>query len=411
MISSRAAALVAHPPTIAAAHLRAEADPYHPRHNPRGYLNLGIAENRLVWDLLAPRLNDAREICPEDVRYGPLHGTAALRDASADLLTGWWRTRVDPDHLVVVSGATAALDIIVSVLCDPGDAVVLAAPYYSALEVVLTARSGARLVPAPLSSSDGFRLDAAELERAILRAGNTVRAIVLTSPCNPTGHVHSAATLREVLAVARRHDLDVIADEIYANSAFGADEFVSVLDPRVRGDNPVRVHAIWGFAKDFGLSGLKVGVLHTENTTALAAARALAYFAPVSTATQAMLTDLLDDRGWVREFLAASRKRLAESYHHTASLLDAHGIPYLPASAGFSVWLDLRRWLPARGAPGERWLARDLLDRAHVNITPGTAFGCPEPGWFRLCHTSSPELVEEGVRRIAEHTRGSAVAG
>jgi aspartate/methionine/tyrosine aminotransferase len=402
MVSSRAAAIAAHPPAIAAAHLRAEADPYHPRLSPGGYLNLGIAENRLVWDLLEPRLNATREACQEDVRYGPLHGCAALRDATADLLTGTWRTRVDADQLVVVSGASAALDIVTSVVCDPGDAVVLAAPYYSALDVLLTARSGARLVRAPLSSSDGFRLDAAAIERAVVADGS-VRAILLTSPCNPTGNVHPAATLREVLAVAERHDLDVIADELYANSAFGAD-FVSVLDPMVRGTSRVRLHVVWGFAKDFGLSGLKVGVLHTADPATLAAARALAYFAPVSTWTQALLTDLLDDRTWVREFAATNRQRLAESYRDTTNLLDAYGIPYAPASAGFSVWLDLSGWLTRGGEPR---LARDILDRAHVNITPGTAFGCPEPGWFRLCHTTGPELVREGVRRMASVLRMS----
>lgn len=408
MVSSRAAALAARPPAIAAAHLRAEADPYHPTHNPGGYLNLGIAENRLVWDLLAPRLSEAREACEEDVRYGPLHGGPALRDATADLLTSTWRTRVNADDLVVVSGASAALDVITSVVCEPGDAVVLAAPYYSALEVVLTARSGARIVPAPLSSSDGFRLDPAALERAV---DPSVRAIVLTSPDNPTGHVHDADTLRAVLAVAERHGLDVIADELYANSAFG-DEFVSVLDPRVRGTSRVRLHVIWGFAKDFGLSGLKVGVLHTTDPATLAAARALAYFAPVSTHTQGLLTELLDDREWVRRFRVTNRTRLAESYHHATTVLDEHGIPYVPASAGFSVWLDLRAWLPEGG---EQQLAREILELAHVNLTPGTAFGCPEPGWFRLCHTTSPTLVREGVRRVAARlglsTRDGAEVG
>lgn len=408
MVSSRATTLTARFPAIAAAHLRAESDPYHPTRNPGGYLNLGIAENRLVWDLLAPRLAGMREACQEDVRYGPLHGTRALRDATADLLTSTRRAEVDADDLVVVSGASAALDIITSVVCDPGDAVVLAAPYYSALEVVLTARSGARIIPAPLSSSDGFRLDPAALERAV---DPSVRAIVLTSPDNPTGHVHPADTLREVLAVAERHGLDLIVDELYANSAFGG-EFVSVLDPRVRGTSRARLHVIWGFAKDFGLSGLKVGVLHTADPATLAAAKALAYFAPVSTHTQALLTRLLDDRGWVRGFLTEHRARLAESYHQVTTLLDVYGIPYVPADAGFSVWLDLRAWLPGGG---ERRLANEILEQAHVNLTPGAAFGCPEPGWFRLCHTTSPTLVRAGVRRLADRlvlsTEDQEVAG
>src|SRR5207244_12987790 len=107
-----------------------------------------------------------------------------------------------------------------------------------------------------------------------------VPAVPITSPCNPVGHVYSTDTLRGVLQVARAHRIDVIADEIYAHSVFGTDPFVGMLDPAVAAEGTDRVHVIWGFAKDFGLSGLKVGVLHTGRPEVRDAARALAYFAP-----------------------------------------------------------------------------------------------------------------------------------
>ncbi|GAA3439823.1 aminotransferase class I/II-fold pyridoxal phosphate-dependent enzyme [Kutzneria kofuensis] len=398
MVSRRAAALTAHAPAIAAAHLRVERDPYDPQRNPGGYLNLGTAENRLVWDLLADKVTAARNIEPRDVRYGPLHGSPQLRAATSRLLSKTWHAKVDPDHLVVVSGASAALDIVASVLCDPGEAIVVAAPYYSALDVLLTGRSGARLIPAPLSGATGFSLDARAVERAIDQArkdGVTVRAVAITSPCNPTGNVHSLAALRDVLAVAERHDLDVIADEIYANSVFGDEPFVSVLDPRLRGGN--RVHVIWGFAKDFGLSGLKVGVLHTEHPEVLEAATALAYFAPVSTDTQALLTNLLADHEWVDGFLKENRARLADSYRNAAACLAEQGIPHVRPGAGFTVWTDLSRWL-GEGTENQLW--HRVLDEARVNLIPGTAFGSPAPGWFRLCHTTDPGHVHEALRRV-----------
>lgn len=399
MVSRRAAALTAHAPAIAAAHLRVEQDPYDPQHNPAGYLNLGTAENRLVWDLLSPKLAAAREIGPRDVRYGPLHGSVRLRTATARLLSGTWRTPVDPNQLVVVSGASAALDVIASILCDPDEAIVVPAPYYSALDVLLTGRSGAKLRPAPLSPASGFALDASAIERAIVRArkdGVTVRAVAITSPCNPTGNVHPVAALREVLAVAERRDVDVIADEIYANSVFGARPFVSVLDPLVREGSRARLHVIWGFAKDFGLPGLKVGVLHTEHPEVLAAATALAYFAPVSTHTQALLAGLLDDQDWVAGFLKENQSRLADSYDHAAGCLADRGIPHVRPGAGFTIWADLGRRLP------EHQLWQRMLDEARVNLIPGAAFGGPEPGWFRLCHTTDPGHVREALRRIGE---------
>ena len=85
-VSASAARLAANTPSIAAAHFRTEADPYHPAHNPGGYLNLGTAENRLVWDLLAPRLTAGRPLVASDVHYAPLHGRYELRRALASLL-------------------------------------------------------------------------------------------------------------------------------------------------------------------------------------------------------------------------------------------------------------------------------------------------------------------------------------
>jgi aspartate/methionine/tyrosine aminotransferase len=392
MTSRTAKLLAAETPVIAAAHFEVEADRYGPE-NPGGYVNLGTADNQLVWDLLAPRLTTPpRE---SDVHYGQLYGTAELRAAIAALLAPVW-PGVEPEDLVVVSGATAALDILASTLCDPGDAIVVPAPYYAAFDTDLTARSGAQLLPVAMSSATGFALDPLTVDRALTtwrRNGVTVRAIAVTSPSNPVGQVHSAAALRDLASVATTHSVDVIADEIYAHSTFGAD-FVSLVGEHA-------VHGVWGFAKDFGLSGLKVGVLHTRDPEVRAAARALAYFAPVSTHTQALLTTLLSDTAWVAEFLAESRRRLRASATATMGLLTDAGIGYVTPAGGFSLWLDLREHLADGSVAGEQALWQRVLRSGRVNILPGTAFACPEPGWFRLCHATDADTVATGVARLA----------
>ncbi|HEX5813009.1 MAG TPA: aminotransferase class I/II-fold pyridoxal phosphate-dependent enzyme [Pseudonocardia sp.] len=400
MVSKQAARLAADSPAIAVAHLRAEADPYDPERNPAGHANLGTAENRLTWDLIAGVLTGPRPLEPADVRYGPLHGSDRLRAVTARLLARTWDVPVDPEHLVVVTGATAALDLAASVLCDPGEAIVLPAPYYAALDTDLTGRSGAVLVPAPLDPAAGLALGPEPLERAVRgaqRRGLTVRALMVTSPENPTGVRHSPQALRAVLEVAHRHGLDLLADEIYANTVFGPEPFVSVLHSSVRGGLGMSPLVVWGFAKDFGLPGLKVGVLYSEDPEVLAAARALAYFAPVSTDTQWLLCRLLADEDGVQELLAELRRRLAASYARCADGLTARGIAFLPAQAGLSVWIDLRRGL---GPDGEPELWRRLVE-SRVNVLPGGVFGGPQPGWFRLCHATDPATVTAGLDRIA----------
>jgi aspartate/methionine/tyrosine aminotransferase len=357
--------------------------------------------------LLAPRLTAPRNLAATDIHYGQPYGMADLRAAIAALLGQTWRTPVDGEHLVVVSGATAALDIAATVLCDPGEAIVVPAPYYSALDIDLVGRSGACLVPVPMAAAGGFPLDPAELDRALggLRRDSVpVRALALTSPSNPQGHVHSVATLRDLLRVAWAHGVDVIADEIYAHSVFGAGRFVSVRDPEVLAGvpelDPDRVHVVWGFAKDFALSGLKVGVLHTSGAETRAAARALAYFSSTSTDTQALLRDLLTDTAWVRRFLAEGEIRLAASYRHATDLLNRHGIGYVPAAAGFSIWVDLREHLSEASFAAEHALWQRILGTAKLNILPGTFFSSPQPGWFRLCHAVDPAVVRDGVARL-----------
>jgi 1-aminocyclopropane-1-carboxylate synthase 1/2/6 len=192
--------------------------------------------------------------------------------------------------------------------------------------------------------------------------------------------------------VATTHSVDVKADEIYAHSAFGV-EFVSMVGEQA-------VHGIWGFAKDFGLSGLKVGVLHTRDPDVRTAARALAYFAPVSTHTQALVTNLLSDAGWVAEFLAENRRRLRASATAAMDLLAAGSIGYLERTSGFSLWIDLRPYLPTVSAAAEHALWQRILRSARVNILPGTAFACPEPGWFRLCHATDASTVATGINRL-----------
>ncbi|MFD3874581.1 aminotransferase class I/II-fold pyridoxal phosphate-dependent enzyme [Streptomyces sp. NPDC058623] len=406
MISRQAARLLADTPAIAEAHFRAEAEPYDALLRPDGYLNLGTAENRLLWDLLRDKLTALPPMTEAGARYAPLHGTDELRGRVADLLSATCRTPLDAEDLVVISGATGALDAIASVLCDPGEAIVVPAPYYGAFDTDLGGRSGARILPAPLSSEDGFRLTADAVDRALKEArseGTTVRAVALSSPSNPIGEVHPPEVLADLLRVVREHDVDLISDEIYAHAVFGDRPFTSAADPAVNPHWAERTHVVWGFAKDFGLPGLKTGVLHTRAPRVRDAARAMAYFAPVSTATQATLAGLLADPAWVAAFLAAGRARLASSYGHLVALLEAHGIPYAPAEAGFSVWLDLRRWLPGTDFEAERRLWRALFETAKVSILPGGAFRSPQPGWFRLCHTVDAPLVAEAVRRIAAH--------
>ena len=162
------------------------------------------------------------------------------------------------------------------------------------------------------------------------------------------------------------------------------------------------MHVVWGFAKDFGLSGLKAGVLRSP-APARAAARALAYFATVSTDTQALLCDLLADASGST---APARREPAPAAPVVRARRGATGRARhraLPASAGFSLWVDLRDRLTEPTFAAEDRLWRHVLPRAGQRAA-GRRVRRPEPGWFRLCHAVDPELVATGIDRLAQVT-------
>lgn len=402
-ISSRAERLLGAMSPLVAAHYRIAGDLFDPDDNRGGYVNLGTSENHLLWDLLEPALTGKRPLSPDDTHYHPMSGMAGFRASTAAFLSRSYDVAVDADDLVVVGGATAALDTIAYALCEPGEGIVVPTPYYTGLDDDLGGRAGARVVPAPLSSADGFALRPEVLDEAVRTAtagGVTVRAILLISPANPLGCTYDADTIAAAAEVARRHDLHLVVDEIYAGSVFGDAQFFSAARLPASVLDPARVHVVWGFAKDFGMSGFKVGMLHTRHDGVRAATGHLAAFGPVSTDTQVLLRTMLDDTVWVDRLRAENRRRLAAAHHDVTSRLASYGVTTAPADAGLYVWVDLRPWLSRPTFDAERALWLRLLDDARVSVSPGDVFHCADPGWFRLCYASDRATVREGVDRI-----------
>jgi aspartate/methionine/tyrosine aminotransferase len=397
-VSKRARALTGEPSPLTQAFDTIAADPWSPD-NPDGYINLGIAENHLLFDLLEPLLTAPRQVTEADTHYQELYGAEALRRALAGFLGKQQGTAVDPADLVVVGGATVALEILAYALCDPGDGIVVPAPYYPRLDNDLAGRAGAHIVPAPLDPAAGFALTAEVVERAIVQArgrGRSLRAVALLSPNNPLGQLYDESTLRAVAEVTMGQGLQLVVDEMYAGSAYGG-SFVSAarLVPSVV--PPERLHLVWGFAKDFGLSGYKVGVLQTQDPQVRAVARQLAGFGPASSDTQVLLTGLLES---AEGLLAENVARLRSAYESTVKALGEQGIDALPAAAGLFVWIDLRPHLSEPTFEAEMALWRRIFDEAKVNLSPGGVFHSPEPGWFRLCFADDAGLVRLAVSRL-----------
>jgi len=407
-LSRRARRLLASPPTAdyLREHFVRSVSPYDPRGNPDGYIPMCIAENRLVWDLLEPRMAVCRDVPHQAICYDSMIGSAVFRARLARFLADRvLRREVVPEQVAVLAGAGSVLEILFFCLADPGDAVLIPTPSYAGFWPDLETRDELAIVPVHCSAEDGFRITVERLEQARRTAGRPVRALLFTSPSNPLGTVFSPDELEAVLDWAEGVGIHVVFDEIYALSVFGDRPFTSCGELRARLGE--RVHVVWAFSKDFGASGLRCGVLVSENEAALAAVDSLAYWACCSGDTQHLLAELIADEGWVDRYVGTMTGRLRAAYGTVTSVLDRHEVPFLPSGAGFFLLLDLRRFLPEPGWAGERRLWRRLLERANVNLTPGEACRVGEPGFMRLCFASvPPDHLAVGLDRLVRALEG-----
>jgi aspartate/methionine/tyrosine aminotransferase len=402
-LSIRGAQLVASPPLAAyiLEHFTHGDDAWDAEANPDGYIALCIAENRSMWDVLASQLATYREVPTRVLGYDAMIGNLWFREQLAAFMSRAFLGRtIAAEQLAVVAGAGAVLELLFHALADPGDGVLIPTPSYAGFWSDLETRDQLRVVPVHCSSEDGFRLSTRALDLALAQAEMPVKALLFTTPNNPLGCVYRRDELLEVLDWSTRVGIHVVFDEIYALSVFGERAFVSAAS--LRSELGPRVHVVWAFSKDFGASGLRCGVLWSENPGVLQAVDALAYWAACSGDTQFLLGRLVADRAFVDAYIVQMQARLRSIYTLVCSALDRHAIAHVPAEAGFFVICDLRPWLDEPSWAGEDRLWRRIVDEAKVNLTPGAACRIAEPGWFRLCFASvAPAAVLAGIGRTA----------
>jgi aspartate/methionine/tyrosine aminotransferase len=401
-LSQRGQALADDPviPEYLREHFAGSSAPHEATIRPDGYIPLCIAENKLEAGRLARALA-TYEVGPEAFGYDSMIGSQAFREALADFMASRFLVRrFDAGQIAVLAGAGSVLELMFHALCDAGEGVLVPTPSYAGFWLDLETRDALEIVPVHAASDDGFRMTIEKLEHSLATARCKVRALLFTSPNNPMGWVYSREEIEGIVNWARSKGLHLVMDEIYALSVFGEAKFTSVasLAPRLGED----VHIVWAFSKDFGASGLRCGVLVSENQALIRAVDGLSYWAAVSGHTQSLLAQFIADEAAVNEFLEASRRSLAGAYRQVERGLEDLGIPFYAAQAAFFVLCDLRTWLSQPTWEAEHALWRRIVDEVGVNLTPGSACRVAEPGFFRLCFAGvDGETLDEAFRRLA----------
>jgi len=348
--------------------------------------DLQTADNILTVEKLIAHITTVDQMCTSDAMYGTGTGHIELKQSVADLFKCTFfkgRDDLSPENIIISNGAGPLVAMAVDALCDDGEAVIIIAPYWSNFKLCVNGLSRGVIFPTEPSSADGFRFHESHLTRAYNRAnqvGKRVGCVILTSPTNPTGHVYSRDELITIFRWCERNEIHLIVDEIYALSTYRG-EFISISDVLIALQTPWSpyVHVVWSFSKDFNISGFRVGAFYSENSAVRTAMTALSYLFRSSTLAQFVLRDFLTHTALVREFITENKRNLLESYNVVATTLQQHGIKFIPAHAGFFVFIDLRELrIP------EADLLLKMQKDADIWLSAGTPMGIEEEGWFRV---------------------------
>ncbi|MDM8215875.1 pyridoxal phosphate-dependent aminotransferase [Desulfovibrio piger] len=314
-------------------------------------------------------------------------GDCDLREALVDFYARRYGVRLHPDQALVFPGSSPAMMLLFSALLDPGDEVILSNPCYACYPNFVRFAGGVPLL-VPTSEEEGFQFRPEETAAHVTAA---TRAILINSPCNPTGIVLEPARMR---ALAELGPL-IISDEIYHGLTYGDAEEHSILEYT---DNAV---VIGGFSKAFAMTGWRLGYLIVPRSLVRPMQALMQnFFLSTNSAVQ---------RAGIAALTCADADvlRMHEIYDERRRfLLDAlpklgFRIPVEPRGA-FYMLINARHL-----GTDSRALAFDLLEKAHIGVTPGIDFGSQTEGFLRLSYANSIENLREAMRRLEQYIQNA----
>jgi aspartate aminotransferase len=334
---------------------------------------------------------------PRNHHYTPAAGLPELRAAIAEKTRRNSGVACDASQVLVTNGAKHAVYEALQTIVEPGDEVLLPAPYWTTYPEAISLADGETVV-VPTTEATEFRVTVDQLEAA--RTPRT-QAMFFVSPSNPTGAVYPPMEIEAIGRWALEHGVWVVADEIYEHLTYGDHRFASMpgLVPELAGTTLI----VNGVAKTYAMTGWRVGWIVGPPDVVKAAinlqSHSTSNVANVSQrATLAALNGNLEAVATMR----AAFDRRGTRMHELLSAIP--GVTCLAPQGAFYCFPSfegvLGREIAGRTCQTSLDLAAVLLDEVKVAIVPGEAFGAP--GYARLSFATSDEAIEEGVQRIAK---------
>ncbi len=350
-------------------------------------LNFGLGEPGYT---AAPHIVDAAcsAIKNGQSRYTSNAGILPLRQAIAKHMPERKGLTYDPENeIMITTGGMEAIYLAIKVLTNPGEEVMMGAPYYgNYLSQILLSDAVPNIVA--LKEENDFKYSMEDLEKAVT---DKTKVLFINSPCNPTGTVLDEANLREVAAFCLKHDLYLITDEVYQDFIYGDTPYFSIATiPGMR----ERTLIIDSFSKTYAMTGWRCGYILGPKEIIRHMVKIQEYIVScVTTSTQhaaiAAIDGPQDTLKMMIQQYGKNRLLVIDSINHTKNLSLRN-----PEGA-FYAFINIQK----SGLSSLAFCLK-LLEEEHVVLAPGNGFGEEGEGYVRMSYVSDYDIMEEGLKRI-----------
>ncbi|EIW86054.1 PLP-dependent transferase [Coniophora puteana RWD-64-598 SS2] len=395
---------------------------YDPTHNPDGLLVMGVAENALMTPVFTEYTEKHSHLHPDHLRYR-WTTRKGFAPTAEEALPNYINDTFHPiipvtqENSVAGAGVGSLISQFCWHVCEDGDAFLITAPFYDGFRGDCAYPSGTGLVVVDIPPSiDPLTKESVKyLEAAIKEpktGGPTIRGLILCNPHNPLGTIYPTESIVAYAQLAEKYDLHLLVDEIYGNQVYASSlvphppPFVSALSLdllSLANCNPSRVHVVAGPSKDFGASGLCIGIFISQHNPELVKLMdSAAESNQISGSTNAIFAAALSDRQWRDWFLEENRRRTAEAFEVVVAWCRFHKIPLLPCYAGQFAIMDLESVLnhfrtKKTLEEKEEALSSKMLKAGVLMFPTGQD---QYPTRYRLVFVRPRDVLQLGLRRL-----------
>ena len=327
-----------------------------------------------------------------ETAYTSNSGTIELRTALADNLQRRYNAQYDPENEIIVTvGVSEALYLACTAVLNPGDEVIIPEPCFVSYAPEVTFAGGVP-VHAATHAANGFEVTAEAIEAAVTPQ---TKALLIGYPNNPTGAVMTRETMLEIAAVAQKHDLLVISDEIYDRLVYGVEHTCVPSLPGMR----ERTILLQGFSKDYAMTGWRIGYACAPDEI-LAAMRKVHQYTIMSAPTTAQMAALAAFTPEADQYVEDMRQEYDRRRRLIVDGFNALGLDCFEPRGAFYAFPSIAR----TGMSGDEFAMR-LLEEEEVAMVPGDAFGPSGAGFMRASYATAYEKIEEALNRLESFMR------